>query len=229
MMGLVSRLSDRVEIILVVGIAFGYFIVGSLFAALVAEPALISAAHLKYLLVFEPMVALPLLGFLHLRGWRVQQFGMVPTAMGTLQGLVLAVAAWFAVQITMRLALGLLDADLGDPVQVEWGLPLSLVVAVSIVNPLFEEFFVVGYLVTAIRRRHSMWLAVNISVAVRLLYHLYQGPQALISIIPIGFAWTVWYAKHQRLWPLLVAHAIFEIGRAVQQECRDRSRMPSSA
>jgi CAAX protease family protein len=90
------------------------------------------------------------------------------------------------------------------------GLSVALVLAVSIVNAIYEELFVCGYVVTALRERQGFWTAVNVSIAIRLLYHLYQGPIGVISIIPLGFVFTYWYGRKGRLWPLIVAHAIFD-------------------
>jgi membrane protease YdiL (CAAX protease family) len=47
-----------------------------------------------------------------------------------------------------------------------------------------------------------------ISAAIRLLYHLYQGPLAFFGIVPFGLVVAGWYARSGRLWPVIVAHAI---------------------
>jgi len=77
---------------------------------------------------------------------------------------------------------------------------------VSVVNPIFEETFVVGY-VFAAWQGASRWTAINISAAVRLTYHLYQGPIAVISILPLGIFFAWWLSSRGRLWPLILAHA----------------------
>jgi uncharacterized protein len=89
-------------------------------------------------------------------------------------------------------------------------LMFGLVIAVSIVNPLFEEFFVSGYLITTLKQWRHPWFAINVSVTLRLLYHLYQGPSGTVTIIPIGFVFAQWYNRTDRLWPLVVAHALFD-------------------
>jgi membrane protease YdiL (CAAX protease family) len=47
------------------------------------------------------------------------------------------------------------------------------------------------------------------SVAIRVLYHLYQGP-ASAGIIPIGFVFAYWYARTGRLWPAVIAHGLMD-------------------
>lgn len=52
--------------------------------------------------------------------------------------------------------------------------------------------------------------AVAISVAIRVSYHLYQGIPGLIAVVPMGLLFGIWYARTRQLWPLIVAHAIFD-------------------
>jgi len=52
--------------------------------------------------------------------------------------------------------------------------------------------------------------AVAISVAIRVSYHLYQGIPGLIAIVPMGLLFGIWFARTRQLWPLIVAHAIFD-------------------
>ncbi len=81
-------------------------------------------------------------------------------------------------------------------------------IAVSIINPIFEETFVCGYVVSVLKERADVTTAVTISTAIRLLYHLYQGPIAFISIIPFGLVLGYSYAGTGRLWPVIVAHGL---------------------
>ena len=49
-------------------------------------------------------------------------------------------------------------------------LNMQLVFLVSVVNGIFEELFVAGYIITTLTARRGMWMAINVSVVVRLLY-----------------------------------------------------------
>jgi membrane protease YdiL (CAAX protease family) len=53
--------------------------------------------------------------------------------------------------------------------------------AVSIVNPLFEELLVLAYVIQSMRRRFGLTAAMHASIAVRLVYHLYQGPMVVMG------------------------------------------------
>jgi len=49
------------------------------------------------------------------------------------------------------------------------------------------------------------------SLAIRLTCHLYQGAAGVIGIVPLGFIFTYWYARTGRLWPVVLAHALFDV------------------
>lgn len=212
----IRTLSPRFEFVIVVLGAFGVFIAGSVFAAFGASaPAQISDAQLQSLIVYEPVVAVVLLAFLRIRQWDLQRFGIRPGARETLVGVGLAIAAYLAYVVVFAVAAGLspfVAHVASNRTLVAPALSMPLVIAVSIVNPAFEELFVAGYIITALRERRGFWTAVNASIAIRLLYHLYQGPIGVLSIVPLGFIFAYWYGRTGRLWPLMVAHAIFDFG-----------------
>ncbi|HSY18481.1 MAG TPA: CPBP family glutamic-type intramembrane protease [Candidatus Acidoferrales bacterium] len=84
-----------------------------------------------------------------------------------------------------------------------------MVVLFALINPAFEELFEAGYFVQALQR-HGMWLTVLASAAFRAFLHAYQGINALLLIFPIGLIFGFVYWKWRRLWPLYVAHVIFD-------------------
>jgi membrane protease YdiL (CAAX protease family) len=53
-------------------------------------------------------------------------------------------------------------------------------------------------------------VCVNVSVALRLVCHLYQGTLGVLSVIPVGLIFAYWYVRTGRLWPLIVAHALLD-------------------
>lgn len=95
------------------------------------------------------------------------------------------------------------------------GISLATVLAVSLLNPIFEEVFVCGYVIAALKNTRSIPFSINTSVGIRLTYHLYQGTVGLISIIPLGLVFAYWFAKTGRLWPLVIAHGIFDFAGLV--------------
>jgi membrane protease YdiL (CAAX protease family) len=76
----------------------------------------------------------------------------------------------------------------------------------SIFNAVFEELLWLGLGLVAFRRL-GVVPAAAISIALRLLAHAYQGPLALVTVLPIGVLFTVYYVRTRRIWPIVVAHA----------------------
>jgi membrane protease YdiL (CAAX protease family) len=70
----------------------------------------------------------------------------------------------------------------------------------------FEELLWLGLGLAAFRRL-GIVPAAAVSVGLRLLAHAYQGPLALVTVLPIGVLFTAYYIRTRRLWPIVVAHA----------------------
>jgi uncharacterized protein len=209
----IREMSSRAELTIVVVVAFGWFMFASvvaLFSSRTSQP--ISEVGLRGLLVYE-LVLLVFLGFfLRLRGWSFARLGLAPTLRDTAVGVVLAIAAEAAFY-AMWYLFGWSAPGAGETAQrlVAPNLTIATVLTVSVVNALFEEMFVCGYIVTALSKTRSVLFAVNMSIAIRASYHLYQGALGVITIVPIGLLFAHWYAGTRRLWPLVVAHALIDI------------------
>lgn len=215
----IKSLSPRSEFVIVVAVAFGYFIATSILAVLY-QPAEGRAHHSVISLIVLVLSECALIGmlswFLTLRGWTLRKVGLRPTLRDTAVGIALAATAYIVWVVTWNVTARLAP-------EVAWtmyrtsgkivphAIPLIVSLAVAVVNPIFEELFVSGYVISALREKRSAWFAINTSVAIRLLYHLYQGILGVLSIIPIGLIFAGWYVRSSKLWPLIVAHAILDL------------------
>lgn len=212
MKALLRALSDKAEFSIVVLIAFGYFILGSVLSVLApAGGGHIGESNLQFLLVYETIVFCVLWGFLYLRGWRFAAVGLAPSLRDSLVGVGIAMFLYLVYNVLWILfgqfipGLHQHAAHLVTP-----NLSLITVLSVSVLNPVFEEVFVCGYLITALRKKRSLTFAVNVSIAVRMAYHLYQGSIGVFNIIPLGIVYAYWFARTGRLWPLVIAHGLFD-------------------
>jgi membrane protease YdiL (CAAX protease family) len=170
-----------------------------------------TGAHLLSVVVYELPVGAAVLGFMRLRGWSLARLGLRITARETLVGFglaILAELACYAALFALVMALPDFTKTMVTSQAKPGGFGLWTVIVLAIVNPMFEETFVCGYVVTVLKERADVSTAVTISTAIRLLYHLYQGPIAFIGIVPFGFVLAWWYARTGRLWPVIVAHAL---------------------
>jgi len=210
-------LTARAEFLLVVLAAFGYLILISVLRGfdLLAQQSL-SPGGLASILVFEFVVGGTLGLFLWLRGWSLSKLGLKPTAADTGVGLILlggVLILSYAVELATLYVSPETMAHMRDIYDRLHGAaaPVGLAVAVSIVNALYEEIFVTGYVVTALKQARSDWFAVNVSVGIRLAYHLYQGQMGVLTVLPLGLIFGFWFARTGRLWPLVVAHAAMDM------------------
>lgn len=214
-----QALSPRTEFAIVVAAAFGYFIFGNLLTmvTMVLAPDRpwipISDDDLRWIVLYEIVLFAVLLPFLYLRGWRLKQVGVTPGTMDTLVGIGLVFALLVITMFVDAAVVSIFPGLAAGPETPPFAAKLTLwtVIAVSAVNPVFEELFVSGYVMTALTEHFGVAAAINTSVAIRMAYHLYQGPSGVIGIMPVGLVFAYWYARTGRLWPLIVAHVIFDL------------------
>jgi membrane protease YdiL (CAAX protease family) len=198
-----TREFDAGEFTLVIALAFGLSILASVAGALSykGEPIEFNDLAVVSVLVFELIVGPIVFLVLRARGWKWSDFAVHASQGSTILGVMLAasvLAAWYAFEAIFGKVPVILSAS--------W----TGVLAVSIVNPFFEELLVLAYVVQAMRKRFGLATAFNASLAIRLAYHLYQGPLAVIPIAFFGLVMTLVYVKMGRLWPVIVAHGLLD-------------------
>jgi uncharacterized protein len=191
------------EFFIVILLAFGLSIAGSIADALsyTAGPIEFGDAELLSVVIYEIFFGTIILFILRSRGWQWSDFAIYYSPGATVIGIFLAaaiLAAWFVLELVM------------GKVPSEPTASMLSVAAVSVLNPFFEEILVLGYVVQALRKRFGLTAAVNVSLTIRLLYHLYQGPLVVIPIAVFGLMVTFTYVRLGRLWPAIVAHAILD-------------------
>jgi membrane protease YdiL (CAAX protease family) len=208
MRAFIRSLSPTTEFVIVIGVAFGPFIQASLMQAAVRPVVNIENAQVAPLLVYELVLLAALSTFLYLRGWTPARLGLHPHALDVVAGLGLAVAVHIGYLAASSIAA--LVFPIKEPVSASPSATVTFinVLTVSVINPVFEEVFVCGYVVTVLQKSRGPWTAINVSTTIRLLYHLYQGALGVLSIVPTGLIFAYWFARTGRLWPPIVAHGV---------------------
>jgi membrane protease YdiL (CAAX protease family) len=204
-------LSQRSEFTIVVLAAFGLAIAVSAIEVIHVS-ARISESMLSVMLAYELVVGSALLvALLRYRGWTAASLGLSPTFWDPIVGFGLATATLLSIVAVFSIAAWFFPGAQFSP---EGGfflghLGLTTVIAVSLVNPVFEELFVGAYVITSLTRQGiSTGLAVAVSTGIRVLYHLYLGVSvAAIMLIPLGIIFGYSFARRRRLWAIVVAHA----------------------
>jgi len=194
------------EFVLVVFIAFGFWIVSSV-AAITSyhtdvQVEAFTDLHLWWILFYETIFGTVIFFILRHGGWRWRDFRVYYSNAGTVAGLLLAAAA-IAFMMIVGWIVG--PVDTSQP-----SASLFAVIVVSLVNPWYEELLVLAFVIESLRKRFGLATAVNVSVAIRLSYHLYQGPPAFIVFALFGLLMTLVYVRTGRLWPIIVAHALLD-------------------
>lgn len=210
----IQSLSPQAEFWLVVVVAFGWLIVSSILRGLgVSHQQALTDRAIVGLFVYEIGIGGVLLASLKARHWTLQKIGFRPGLNDTALGLALLVGTnilwaiifyitWAVSPATVKHMQATSEALFGAAIF--W----PVVIAASLLNAAFEEIFVAGFVVTALKAERGSWFAVNVSVLIRLLYHLYQGQMGVLGALPIGLVYSWFYARTGRLWPVFVAHAL---------------------
>lgn len=216
---LIRRLPVGVEFLVVITWAFGLPIFASILSIGGTDPATARAyfdnSGLAGTLILELVQSLFLVWFLRIRGWTLEKLGLNVTLRGTIYGVVLLIVTYgllIGIQLLAGVVLPIdMQAAMDRYPQAAPDLSMSLVFMVSVVNGIFEEVFVAGYVITALAPVRGLWAAINVSTGLRLLYHLYQGPIGILSIVPLGLLFGYVYSRTRMLWPLIFAHILIDI------------------
>jgi membrane protease YdiL (CAAX protease family) len=127
------------------------------------------------------------------------------------------VMLWLASHVTV-LVLAVLTQGFGSN-NVEFlprGLPvwelalLSLVIAGT--AGFVEEILVRGYAQTRLQQLGApAVIVVAVPTALWAVLHLYQGIGPAVTIFGLGLVYAIWFQLTRRLWPVVIAHALFDL------------------
>ena len=208
-------LTNRSEVVLLAGSVIALFL-GITWVRLAAgagmHPLRITDARLWSTVALEALVLAIWLPPLLRRGWTLRHATRQYENRDVLRGVGLALGGWLAYAMVYGITVILSStfvAWLGRGYQVTGTLSWWTIVGVALLNPVFEEFLYLGYVANALRR-HGVMIALAASVAVRVALHLYQGPMAFVSILPLGIVFSWYYLRTGRIWPTIAAHTLLD-------------------
>lgn len=203
--------ATRLESVLILGtpIAFGVL----LLATKGAQSGLhVTTFRVLRTVVFELVFSAVVAVYLWRRGWRWRHVTRPFEAKDLVRGLGVWLIAYLALVAVWLLAqagsneLGrilIAGSFHGRPAP-------AAVIALSIVNPLFEESLWLGWAVHGPGSGRPL-AAVWWSVVPRCLIHLYQGWRAFFFIGPFGACFFFYYQRSNRIWPPIFAHALQDL------------------
>ena len=143
------------------------------------------------------------------RSWPLAAWGFQPSWKSTGAGIILCLVTVLALSAITALANVFFPGTVHHRHSVSQ-LSLSVLVTFAVINPVFEEIIEAGYFVQSLQR-FGMWSAVLASAFFRAFLHAYQGIDAAVLIFPLGLIFGFVYWKWRRLWPLFIAHVLFDL------------------
>jgi membrane protease YdiL (CAAX protease family) len=208
-----SPLVATLEALAVIAICFGISILVSLAAVVSGYPSdgQFSDGSFVNMILWESVLGGAALALLRSRGYSLADILPTPSWRGSLIGGVLFLPA---VGIGWAIAQVFSESELAsqpiETMMARSGVSLPLVFAGSVLNGTYEETFVLGYLIRRFRESGPAF-AIGVSLLVRTLYHLYQGPIGALTVFSFGLVLSLFYWVTGRLWPVVVAHILADI------------------
>lgn len=204
--------ANPLEACFIVLVCFGSFIAASLDAAMRWRPGTASGFNddtFGYMLATELVLAPIALLLLWARRYPVHLLLPLPTWRGVLDGALLCIAALLAHQLLVALLPQPNTSPIDEMLATTW-VSWSATIPAMVVNGIYEEVFLLAYLLRGLRRLGAS-TAIGICLLVRMLYHTYQGPVGVVSVMVIGLIFSLYYQRKGRLFPVVLAHIAIDL------------------
>lgn len=198
------------EFWLVLAASLGVFIYRSLHDLLSGRRLFHATDAGAWMLASHEAIALLLIGwFLRVRGWTLQHIGLIPGWRDTAIGICMAALVHIVTIAVYYVYFVSTSPELREVLTIHWVYPVytfSSAATLAVINAFYEEIFAAGYVITALKQRFHPAVAIGVSTALRILYHLYQGWGSVLHVVPLSLIFGYWYVRTNKLWPLVVAH-----------------------
>jgi uncharacterized protein len=210
------RTQDRtittpLEAVGISALCFGWFVIASLTAVSAGfRNESFSEQGFYGLMAFELVLGAVAILVLRSRGYSTRSLYPRPSIPGMGVGVLVYVAAIGASWVLTSPFGGNGYEEPLEELMANGGISLSTLVALGIVNGTYEEVFLLGFLVRGLRG-YGLAVAIGVSLLVRVLCHLYQGPLGALSILAFGLVLSLYYVSTGKLFPVVVAHAVGDI------------------
>lgn len=217
MIAIIRKLPPPVELAVVLLLAFGLPIYGSMQKFFLFSSTLSSKSWLYQITdmgfysitIYEVIILSILIPFLFIRNWGIKDFNLHFSLRMVGIAFLLIIASNTIINLSYMAfsAIHLVTPELEKAVNFKWSVTIYGLIPILVVNSIFEESMVVGYLFKRLENISGI-VVILFSILIRQLYHLYQGPMTFFTIIPMGLVFALYYWKYKHLTPLIIAHGL---------------------
>jgi uncharacterized protein len=214
MNNLIRKLSPTTELITILIIGFGSFIYSSTRSFFLVNSdythswmyELTSQGNYS-ILIYETIALLTIIYILKVRDWKISDFNLTFTFRLIWIALLIMLIRNFIGNVGFKILEAFKVVDDTTVNHIQFGLEanwisISLII---IINSIFEEFILIGYLFKRLDRYQPV-IIIGVSILIRESYHTYQGWMSLFTILSMGLVFGFYYYKYKKLWPVIIAH-----------------------
>lgn len=220
MIKLVQKIPNWLEGLIVMFLGFGIFIYSStlVFFTLINnsdQKFQFESTTTEYvsITVYESIALTVISLFLLVRKWKIKDFQFNFRLQSFLNAFLL-VLCYFLVSTILFTLYNSLLLSLGKTIEPQVSIDSSSnllgIVLILIINSIYEEVLLVGYLFKRLQNLHPVHI-ISISTLIRLSFHTYQGTQALLSIGALGVMFALFHWKFKNLSSLIIAHGLLNL------------------
>lgn len=216
---LLNKLSPTIELLIVLILGFGLFIYSSTNSFLAVNSDFSHSWNFKItslghsiILIYETIALFIIVYILKVRGWKISDFNLEFTFRLIWIALLLVFVRNVVGTIAYKIFEHATVIDNSGAKHIQYGLKANWIVIslLIIINSVYEEFILIGYLFKRLERYHPA-IIIGLSTLIRMSYHTYQGWMGIIYIIPTGLIFGCYYYRYKKLWPLILAHGLMNL------------------
>ncbi len=213
----ILSLSLKTELLLVLILGFGWFIVSSnlnllyhLFNDSHNWIYGLSSSHFIYTSAYEVISFSIIVFILFKRNYRFSDFDFEFSFKLLGVAIILFLIVKYTYGSIFLILKHFIKTDTLNYLKFKYSAGTVSVISVLVINSFYEEFLLNGYLFKILANYKSKFI-ILLSVGLRMSYHTYQGWIGLVSVLVIGIVFSLYYFKYAKLWPIIIAHGLINL------------------
>ena len=145
------------------------------------------------------------------RGWTLAQIGFKVTLIGSVTGLALFVAQYFAIAVISTWVCSYFEVNPMAVINTQFNTALPVTLGAVAIFGILSDIVLLGYVINYMEPRHGAIIAILFSACCRMAISMSQGPSVLIYTLPIGIMYAAVYWRWRQLWPIVMTHTLWNL------------------